>query len=63
MRGVKIKYFFILKIPKKKILSSRRFFLFRVVIGLGEGFAFFKAMDWLNKVPRVFPRCFEQEIG
>jgi hypothetical protein len=30
-------------------------------MGFGEFFAVLKAMDWFNKVPKVFPRYFDQK--
>ena len=47
-----IRYSFTLKIPKKTYLSSGRF----LVSGFGPVFffVFLEAMNWFNKVPRMF---------
>jgi len=58
MRGVTFKCFFTLKTPKTTDLSLRRIFIsggFRV---LRRFVGFWVAIDWFNKVSRVFFRCF-----
>ena len=55
IRGVTIKCLFTLKMPKTTYLISRRI----LVSGLRGIFScIFEAMDWFNKVFRVFSRCF-----
>jgi len=65
MKGVKIKCFLTLKTPKiKNDLSFRRFFFVSGWLWvLGWFFAFWEAIDWLYKVPKVFPWCFGLKVG
>jgi len=60
MRRVKIKCFLTLGTPKKKNRYELwKMFLFQIDYEFyGDVFAFLEAMNWLDKVLRVFPRYF-----
>jgi len=55
--------FFTLKVSKKTNLSLRRFWISGWFWILCRVFVFLKVINWFNKVPRVFSRCFRPKMG
>jgi fumarate reductase subunit C len=58
MRRVKIICFLTLKAPKKTYMRLERFFVLGSLWILGLFFMLLEAIDWFDKIPKVFHRCF-----